>query len=273
MLDRSKQFWAIIVALSWAAVALGVALLFNDTIKFDAASLFLVVIIFPCLLYLVLSERLSKLSIFGASAEFLERKLGEAQDEVVQSLLQEPRRAEYLGKLKQVIRELERGSVSRFCLIYADIDGLRKITRHSFCAQETTRTRKSENDFRAEIVRVFMFALVDGLYRVDIPGVKYDVFELNEPDVILILRDAYAEQAQRICEAGLEIFRRTASSSAHPYDATIVVVWDKGQKPLSARDYDQKASELLRQAKAERGRGKVTLCPAREHYLFWARTG
>jgi hypothetical protein len=152
----------------------------------------------------------------------------------------EPARSTYLGKLRQV----QAKDGIDFCLIYADVSGLRLHVRDLYLKQphesEGKADRKIEKEIRDSVIRSLALCLTDAFYD-GVPekkGAKHDIFFLEEPDVAMIARKISRAEALEIASSAKERF-----FARFRYRARMAVV---GPSPdMSPRDLDRAAASKL----------------------------
>ena len=86
--------------------------------------------------------------------------------------------------------------------MYADIDGLRETT----WAEKTNNMERRELDILNEIRTKLAVCLEDAFFERAKKGDKFDLFELGEPDIIIMTRGIKRETARKIAEAGKNSF-------------------------------------------------------------------
>jgi hypothetical protein len=155
----------------------------------------------------------------------------------------EPERAAYLGKLGQVLTKDGR----EFALIYADVDGLRKLAREVYDKERKRSDRRREVEIRTEIINGLEFALTDAFFDEAPAGAKVDVFRLVDPDIAMIVRAVTSDQAHRVARSAEARFSKSGymtttvvhAAAHHPGDATPEALdsaaADKLQKAKDAR--------------------------------------
>jgi hypothetical protein len=267
--NKSKNAYIpIFVTLLFLGVGIGILALTRHVAKIDGDVVFVVLLIIPVLIYLIITGKLEELSIFGVSASFMNEKVeaitkrvGDLEKNVTEISEYEQERNTYLGKLSQILKK-----ASGFCLIYADVDGLRKHSRELFLIDkkkcESLDDRKSEDDIREKIIKKLDFALADAFCQNEIKDkdnkvAKYDIYALEEPDVVMIARETSVEQARLVAERALEIFRNsTKNSDSEGYSATITILSKDEMKDATPRGLDKTALDHIAWGKKQ-GRGKV----------------
>lgn len=238
----------------------------------DAALVALLLL--PVLIFLAMTGKLKEISFpGGTSAKFVEDQVDRVADQITEVSGYEPERSTYFGKLKQVL-DKEKGEV---CLIYADVDGLRGISRKIYGDQRNQQVpnpsadgqqdptqqdrahalpstdRRPESDIRRKVIVQLMFALTDAFYDMNIEPAKVDVFILEEPDVVMITRSVSRPKAKSIAEEGLRIF-----NERHGYRATAAIVSssEKKKERVTPQNLHEEAVKRLDYAKRER-KGQV----------------
>ncbi len=245
------------VAVAWVTLglALGLGLLWfvKRLLDIESDAVFVALLLVPVLVHLAYTGKLAELSLFGATAKFGELVDGvsKVEKKVVESGQREAARSAYLGKLDQVLVKNGR----EFCLLYADADGLRQVTRQRYLAQPpdppmppgagTTAVRRSEEAIRHGIIDRLELALTDAFYDTDPRLTKCDFFRLEEPDVVMIARTVSSDQAAEIATSAVRLFRRDG------FDATITILAVANEPGDPAPDeLDRRATERHRAAKA-----------------------
>jgi hypothetical protein len=252
------------VALAWVTIglALGLGLLWvvKRLLGIESDAVFVALLVVPLLVQLAFTGQLSELQLFGATAKFKElaanvstvqESVSSVKEKVIESGQREATRSAYLGKLDQVLAKNGR----EFCLLYADADGLRSVTRDRYLAQDpdppllhgtvSPPKRRSEETIRRDVIDRLELALTDGFYDTDPRLTKCDFFRLEEPDVVMIARTVSSDQAARIAAKATELFRRDG------FEATITILAvanEAGDPP--PEELDRRATERHRAAKA-----------------------
>ena len=108
----------------------------------------------------------------------------------------------YYEKLSQVIDAVTPSSVTLF---YADIDGLRSVTRKVFLEEREKRNilgralgRRPEAEIREDFLLALSIALTDAVYESRPRGLKHDIFRLPDPDVVLVARELSYDEARTV---------------------------------------------------------------------------
>lgn len=265
--NKSKQpYIAILIAIVFLAVGIAVLVLTRHVAKIKGDAVLVALLLIPILIYLAIMGKLKGFAIGPLSASFIEDKVEDikkmVEDKVNEVGEYEEERSTYLGKLSQISKK-----TSRFCVIYADVDDLRQDSRKIFLEEKKKGKppdkRISEDDIREGIIDKLDFALADAFCAQGIKEVKYkdkdakyDIFDLIEPDVVMIARDTNLEQARQVAEQAQKNFKRYSSSQedVDGYTATIALISsDEDEKP---RVLDKIALSRLSRGK-EHKRGQV----------------
>jgi hypothetical protein len=214
---KRVQLAAFVLTLSLVGLGLGLLWLTKKEVGIEGDAVFVALLVVPLIVYLAFTNRLENFQIFGASASFRDLK------ETVTAFGQlEPERGAYLGKLNQVLEKDELD----FCLLYADVDGLRQMTSDFYDKERRGEAehptdvhmppeRRTEEKIRKAIIAHLEFALTDAFYDVagDAEDAKCDVFRLEDPDVVLIVRALRPREAKRIAEKALEELKPRCSAT------------------------------------------------------------
>lgn len=204
-------------------------------------------LILTVILFLIISGRIKpkSLSIFGISAQFLEDKLRET----TRQLQKEQERLVFLGKLEQALKK-SKGKKENLCLLYADVDGLRKTTGKLFREYRKKKKRQREFDIRKHIISELAEYLEDAFFDKAKEDDKFDLFALGEPDIIIMTRGIEREKVKEIAEAGKNSFK---SKSGTHSDVTIALLCDKEipDKTRTASELDKEAEERFNRAKED----------------------
>lgn len=261
MNEPTRLFPATCMTLGLLAIGLGSLWLAKKVLQIEGDAVYVALLLIPILVHLTLTGKLSELSLFGNSIAFREHvnELGRnVTGQITEIGEYEAERNAYLGKLRQVLEEKDQ----TFCLIYADVDGLRGISRAKYCqeredAEKTrqpgnVRTRKPEKVIQRNIINQLGLALADAFHDEDTKNAKYDIFVLEQPDVVMITRSVSKELARQIAEKGRELF-----GEGNGYNATMAVlaVAEIPGEP-TPKELDEKAEARLWKGR-RLGRGKV----------------
>ena len=255
------------LALTTIVLAAGLALIWltKGLIGIEGDAVFIVLLLVPVVVLLALTDKLESFQLFGASAVFrdlqkLHGDVAELGENVTEVGEREAERATYLGKLTQVLGKDGR----EFALIYADVDGLRRVTREIYLVERAKNPdaenerepdhvpkRRREEEIRTEILDSLELALTDAFYDASLEHAKCDVFRLVDPDIAMIVRSVTSHQAYQIAEAGEDLFRVekgfTATTAVLPAMLVIGEVTPKG--------LDNAAARALHEAKKTRSGG------------------
>lgn len=270
--NKSIRF-ATILAMVFLALGIGVLWLIKKALEIEGDAAFLALLFGPLVIYLAISGKLKDFSILGVSANFIEEKVENIKDEIVGASEYENERNTYFSKLRQVLEK-----ENKFCLIYADVDDLRKISRKIYDEERKGEAKSSihhlttnrggsksttaptrmdvkrrlEKEIRGDIIEKLLFSLTDAFYdEKDYDG-KYDVFLLEEPDLVMITRAIALEQAKSVATKGLKYFKKH-----YNYGATIGITFrEEFPERPSPRDIDKVALRRLTYGK-NKEKGKV----------------
>jgi hypothetical protein len=174
----------------------------------------------------------------------------------------------YFDKLSQVIKTSAGTDVA---LMYADIDGLRSMTRKLFLAEKQHRQatatrlgRRPESDIRADFVLALNVSITDAVYSKFPAGLKHDIFALPDPDVAVIARKVKYEDALKIAACAQEAFNEEAArlvpdpNEKRPGVTLLVAnASDKALAGKGSAEIHKLLRGRLKQLKEQRGRGKV----------------
>ena len=263
--NKSKQqYIAILIAIVFLAVGIAVLVLTRRVAKIRGDAVLVALLLIPVFIYLAIMGKLKGFAIGPLSASFIEDKVKDikktVEDKVNEVGEYEEERSTYLGKLSQISKK-----TSRFCLIYADVDDLRQHSRKIFLddQQKPFAKRTTEHKIREGTIDKLDFALADAFCAEGIKeekdakgkqkNAKYDMFDLIEPDVVMIARDANLEQAGRVAKRARENFTDySREGNAEGYTATIAIISnDENESP---RELDKLALERLSyQKRLQRG--------------------
>lgn len=211
--------------------------------------MYLGVLLLPICFYLAISGKIKNLNLLGNSVEFREQ-LKALDDDVVTFGQFEAERRAYLGKLKQVSEK----DAQPPTLIYADIDGLRKVTRSIFEQERKLGDRRRlERQIRNEIINRLAMCFTEAFYDAKI-GDKHDLYALSEPDLIMMARATNLEQAEEIARNAQGLFSSAAAKDYAPVTTTVLII--RADPSLEAVEMDQEARTALEQAKNE-GKGRI----------------
>ena len=254
MNEPKRQLLATCMTLVLLAIGLSFLWLAKKVLQIEGDAVYVALLLIPILVHLALTGKLSELSLFGNSIAFSER-VNELERNVTGQITEigeyEEERNAYLGKLKQVLEKKDQ----KFCLIYADVEGLRRISRKQYCQERkvaenaeqlgNAHTRKTEKEIQRSIIKQLGLALADAFHEEDTENAKYDIFVLEQPDVVMITRSVSRELARQIAEKGREFF-----SKGNGYNATMAVL-AAAEIPgePTPRELDEKAEARLRKGK------------------------
>ena len=269
--ESREPYVAILMAIVFLAVALGVLVLTRHVAKIKGDAVLVALLLIPIFVYLAIMGKLKGFTLGPLSASFIERKVDDikktVEDKVNEVGEYEEERSTYLGKLSQISTK-----TSQFCLIYADVDGLRQHSRKIFLRDQRKPfdKRTPEHEIRRTIIDKLDFALADAFCAEGIKEAKdkdedaknprkhakYDIFDLIEPDVVMIARDATLEQAWQVATRAQEKFTDySRKRNVKGYTATMAIVSsDEGKRP---RELDKLALERLSYQKRLKKKGGV----------------
>jgi hypothetical protein len=248
--------------LSLLLLAVGFVLIWlaKSKLGVEGDAIFITLLLVPLVVYLAFTGQISAFSFPGGRVDFNQLK-----DHVAQVGRLEPERTAFLGKLAQVHEETE----GRISLLYADVDGLRQRTRAEYNKQRREfgpgrpDGRRTEESVRKGFIQLLEFAFVDAFYAEDVEGGKADVFQLQEPDLVMILRGVETDVAGKIAREACRIY----SGWTEELPVTVAVLPPKWPPHASPEDIDRVAQESLESAK-DLADGEVYLVPERK---LWRR--
>ena len=265
--EGKNHYLSIFITLVFICVGIGVLALTKHVAKIEGDALFVALLLIPIFIYLAIRGKLKELKIGpeGVSASLFKESVDDIKKHVEDSITEtseyEEERSTYLGKLEQILRQRR-----RFCLIYADVDHLRQHTRQTFLNEKKQSVsldeRYSENKIRQTIIRELSFALADAFCEHNIKDsnnkyAKYDIFSLNEPDLVMIAREVNVEEAISVAKKGQDNFKNyTLDGNFKGHNATIAIVSRDEMEVPKPRALDEKACKRLTYGKKER-RGKI----------------
>jgi hypothetical protein len=268
---KKQTFSASFFSVVFLLVGLGVLWLVRKSLQIEGDAAFLALLFGPLVIYLAFSGKLKDFSILGISVNFFEETVENIKDEIAGVSEYETERNTYFGKLRQILEK-----ETQFCLLYADVDNLRKFTRKIYDTErkqelrstsdhhppqktgshtvDTTSAprRRLEKDVRKDVIQHLMFSLTDALYDEKKFDGKYDIFMLEEPDLVMIVRSINLAQAQSIANRGLKYFKKHYGTGA-TISITRREEFPEAPKP---RDLDKEALRRLNWGK-EHKKGKV----------------
>jgi hypothetical protein len=216
----------------------------------------------PILIFLVVSGKLKELSLpGGTSAKFVEEQVDKVSRQLDEVGAYEPERSTFFGKLQQILNK-EKDEVSLIC---ADVDGLRRVSQKiygderistnslSTTSPQREPKRRSERDIRKAVIEDLVFALTDAFYDMRLDKAKIDIFSLEDPDVVMIIRSATRDQAKAIAEEGIEAFRVRYPTTA---TAAVASTSEDKKKGITPASLNEQAIMRLAKGKAK-AKGKV----------------
>ena len=181
-----------------------------------------------------------------------------------------PNEQAYFDKLSQLF---DLGKRNGLTLLYADIDGLRSVTRRIFQHEKEQRDvagrrlgRRPESEIRAEFLLALNISLTDAVYAVQPRGLKHDIFELPDPDAVMIGRDlAYDDglEVARLAQAAFreEFARLVPAPDRTQPGVTLLVAGIAQVRSLARSDEPVELHQFLRKQlkalKDDAGRGRV----------------
>lgn len=273
---KVNTYFALFITLICLALGVVALALTKHYAKIEGDAIFIALLLIPILVYLTITGKLYEISIAGVSAKFFKDSVKDMKKHVENNVTKvgenvtevgeyEPNRKTYLGKLKQILQ-----GNSAFYLMYADVDDLRQYTRKLFLDEKDKPTpfekRRSENDIRKTIIRKLEFALTDAFCETEKNAkdkvTKYDIFHLEQPDVVMIVREANSNQAYSVAKRAQEIFKKP-TEDPDPKDrdfkgtATIAIVSGDEMKDAKPRELDKRAMGRLTSGKKQEKKGRI----------------
>ena len=199
--------WTFALTVVLLAAGLTVVWVAQKSFEIKGDSLYVALLLVPVVVYLLVTGKLGELKLpGGVTLKAMKTELEAVRKDVADVGELEPERSTYLGKLRQV----QAKDGTDFCLIYADVVGLRAHTREVYLRQQEAdqdrSRRRTEKEIREEVIRSLGIALTDAFYQI-IPvaesrRAKHDLFFLEDPDVAMIVRKVSRAKAQEIAEEG-----------------------------------------------------------------------
>ncbi|HCO95612.1 MAG TPA: hypothetical protein DIU00_16975 [Phycisphaerales bacterium] len=208
---NKQTYVAILVAVVFLVVGIGILVLTTHVAQIKGEAILVALLLIPVFIYLAIMGKLKGFTIGPLSASFIESKVEDiknhAEENVAEIVEYENQRSAYLGKLSQILKKK-----SRFFLIYADVDDLRQYSRKLFLEDKSSEERSKENEIRKEIIDILDYALADAFCDCKIKDAngkdaKYDIFQLIEPDIVMIARDTDSNQAKLIKQKAEKNFK------------------------------------------------------------------
>lgn len=230
----NETYVAILMAAVFWVVGIGILVLTTHVAQIKGDWVLVALLLIPVFIYLAIIGKLKGFTMGPLSASFIESKVEDIKNHVEENVTgiveYENRRSMYLGKLSQILKEN-----NRFCLIYADVDFLRQRSRETFLNKKkeakSIDDRCPESEIRDEIIEKLNFALADAFCEKEIEDAKgkdakkYDIFNLTEPDVVMIAREVNLETAKSIAEQAQKNFTDySREGNVRGYTATIAIV-------------------------------------------------
>ncbi len=176
----------------------------------------------------------------------------------------------YFDKLSQLLELAPRDQLT---LIYADIDGLRSVTRRIFQHEKEQRDvagrrlgRRPESEIRAEFLLALNISLTDAVYAFRPRGLKHDIFELPDPDAVMIGRDLAYDDGLEVARLAQAAFREEFARLVPEPDrtqpgVTLLVAGIAHARSLAGSDEPVELHQFLRRQlkalKDDAGRGRV----------------
>jgi hypothetical protein len=203
-------------------------------------SVYVALLLVPVVVYLLVTGQLGELKLPGVTLTAIRKEIENVRSDVADVGELEPERSTYLGKLRQV----QAKDGVDFCLIYADVEGLRLHARKLFLKQHNASgdnsSRKSEKELRDSVIQELAFLLTDAFYGTvpEAKGAKHDIFFLEEPDIAMIARKVSRDEAQAIAASAARKF-----VDVFGYRASMVVV--RPSAGMSPRELDRAAATRL----------------------------
>ena len=253
--QQKKQARTLVLTLALLSAGLALLWVTKTVVGIEGDAIFIALLLVPILVFLAMSEQLESLSIFGASAKFVQKVADDVTVAVAEVGQREEGRVAYRGKLDQVLEEEDR----KFALIYADVDGLRRRMRTIYLKERETYLkarkehsdlgRKREGQIRLEMLDHLEFALTDAFYDSDLGSAKMDVFRLAEPDIAVIVRCHEPHKAQQVADLARKLFvDETGGATA----TTAVIPATHLDGDLTPKRMDDAATAALKRAKDAR---------------------
>jgi hypothetical protein len=161
-----------------------------------------------------------------------DRKLDVLQQTVIASGEIGPSEQAFFDKFSQLVRA---SSSTNLALLYADIDGLRSVTRQLFLAEKSARDasksragRRPEEAIRADFVNALNVSVTDAVYQLHRDGLKHDIFALPDPDIVVVGRKLSYEAALQVARRTQDAFREEAAylaagTTTEPPSVTLLV--------------------------------------------------
>jgi hypothetical protein len=181
-----------------------------------------------------------------------------------------PNEQAYFDKLSQVS---DLGKQDGLTLLYADIDGLRAVTRRVFQHEKERRDvaarrlgRRPESEIRAEFLLALNIALTDAVYAFQPRGLKHDIFELPDAGAVMIGRDLGYDDGLEVARLAQAAFREEFARLAPDSDraqpgVTLLVAGIAQARSLARTDEPVQLHQVLRKQlkalKDQAGRGRV----------------
>lgn len=260
---NDQKYNAILTTLVFLIVGLAILAITKHVIKIDGDTIFVALLLLPLLIYLAISGNLKEVNIGLISARLMKKSTNEIKDNINEIGKYEEKRSAYLGKLDQILKK-----ESEFSLIYADVDDLRQYSRKRFLKNKSSASLKDkspagrlkENEIRKQTIDKLDFALADAFCECEIKDAngkdaKYDIFQLIEPDIVMIARDTDLEQAELIKVKAEKNFKNSFSDEEkkfYGFRVTIFVISKNQMKGATPRSLDKEAHEGHNQLKKAR---------------------
>ena len=222
--ESDQKYDAILVTLVFLVVGLAILALTKHVVKIDGDTVFVALLLLPLLIYLAITGNLKEVNIGLISARLMKKSAKEIKDNINEIGKYEEKRSTYLGKLDQILKK-----ESEFSLIYADVDDLRQYSRKRFLKDKSSSGRLKENEIRKQTIDKLDFALADAFCECEIKDAngkdaKYDIFQLIEPDIVMIARDTDLKQAELIKQKAEENFENFLSDKEKEFDGLNVTI-------------------------------------------------
>jgi len=250
--EGEQPYIAILIIVVFVAVGMATLMLAKHIARIEGNAVLVALLLIPVFLYLTITGKLDELKITsgGVSVRALRKSVSNVSDKVTEIGEYEEERSTYLGKLSQILKQAELlKEETPFCLIYADVDGLRLHSREIFLDERhqglLTSKRRSEAKIRKETIDELDFALADafcGEEERTQKNKKYDIFHLREPDITMIARHLNAKEAKAVAEQSQTLFKDRTGCTA-----TIAIV--SSHEDTRPRELDKIGLERLSRGK------------------------
>lgn len=259
--DIVSTIRAIIFSLSVLGFGLLLLWFVRFVIGVEEEATYIALLVLPALFFLIATGRLSGFSMGNLSVDFFEREVAKLESTITTVGQFEQTRVEFLGKLDQIMSK----DIQPACVAYADIDGLRGLTRTLYERErretEDPSSRRSEREIRASLIHRLALAFTDAFYDANV-GNKHELFKLNEPDVIMVARQTDTDAALAISRQATQSFSArflTEFPQLEQPSVTVSIILVDPNTFSSAIAADRDALEKLARAKEISGmKGRVS---------------